>query len=68
MMDLPPAAELVTQSTLTYWAMSAYQGMFWHQWSWSHSEMLTAIGVQWAFAAAGAAAAFYLFRRNYVAG
>lgn len=68
MVDLPLAAEIVTRSTLTYWAMSGYQGMFWEQWSWTHPKMLTAIGVQWGFAAAASTLALWLFRRRYVAG
>ena len=68
MMDLPVAAEIVTRSTLTYWAMSGYQGMFWEQWSWAHPKMLIAIGVQWGFAAAASTLALWLYRRRYVPG
>jgi ABC-2 type transport system permease protein len=67
MMELPPAADVATKSTLTYWAMSAYQGMFWNHQAWYESKMLTALGVQWGFTVVAAAIALALFRRRFVA-
>jgi ABC-2 type transport system permease protein len=67
-LDLPWQAELATQWTPTYWAMSGFQGMFWEQRFFTHPKMLTAIGVQLGFAAVASAAALLLYRRNYVAG
>lgn len=68
MMDLPVAAEIITRSTLTYWAMTGYQGMFWEQWSWTHPKMLLALGIQWGFAVAAATLALWFYRRRYVSG
>ncbi len=68
MLDLPLGAEIATRSTITYWAVSGYQGMFWDQLPWYQPKMLTAIGVQWASAAVMAALALVIYRRRYVAG
>jgi len=68
MMSLPQAVEIATRCTLTYWAMSGYQGMFWEQWSWTHPQILTALGIQWGFAAVATLLAMYFYRRRYVAG
>ncbi|MEX0586370.1 MAG: ABC transporter permease [Pirellulales bacterium] len=68
MMELPPAADLATKSTLTYWAMSAYQGMFWSRQAWYEPKMLSALGVQWGFTVVASLAALVLFRRRFVAG
>jgi ABC-2 type transport system permease protein len=68
MVELPRAAEIVTQCTLTYWAMSGFQGMFWHQHAWTHPQLLQAIGVQWGFAVGAAGLALWFFRRRYTAG
>jgi ABC-2 type transport system permease protein len=62
--DLPLAAEIVTRSTLTYWAMTGFQGMYWHHWTLANPQMLTAVGVQWGIAIAGALLARHLFRRR----
>ena len=67
-MDLPPVAEFVTHCMLTNWAMAGFQGMFWDQLSWTHSKMLTAIGIQWAFAVITSIVALIVFRRRYLAG
>ncbi|MBN2473224.1 MAG: ABC transporter permease [Pirellulales bacterium] len=68
MMRLPWAIDAVTHCTLTYWAMSGYQNMFWDQLSWTQPKMLTAIGVQWGFVAAAVLAAQWLYGRRYVVG
>jgi ABC-type transport system involved in multi-copper enzyme maturation permease subunit len=64
-MNLPANIELLTRFMVTNWAMAGFQGMFWDQLSWTHPRMLTAIGIQWAFALAISAAAFWLYRRQY---
>jgi ABC-type multidrug transport system permease subunit len=66
MVDLPWYAEVVTKATLTWWAMSGFQGMFWHQQSLSHPGMLAAIGVQVAFTAVAMWLSLRLFRRRFV--
>jgi ABC-2 type transport system permease protein len=64
-MNLPPTAEIVTRCMLTNWAMAGFQGMFWDQLSWTHPKMLTALGVQWAFAIPISTAALVTYRRRY---
>jgi ABC-type Na+ efflux pump permease subunit len=68
LMDLPPAAEIATRFTLTYWAMAGFQGMFWDQLPWTHPKMLSAVGIQWAFAVLASVASLALYRRRYLAG
>jgi len=65
MMNLPPTAEIVTRCMLTNWAMAGFQGMFWDQLPWTHPKMLTALGVQWAFAIPVTTAALVAYRRRY---
>jgi ABC-type transport system involved in multi-copper enzyme maturation permease subunit len=64
-MNLPASVELLTRFMVTNWAMAGFQGMFWDQLSWTHPRMLTAIGIQWAFAMPLSAAAFLFYRRQY---
>jgi hypothetical protein len=64
-MNLPAGVELITRFTVTNWAMAGFQGLFWDQLPWTHSKMLTAIGIQWAFAVTVSALAFALYRRRY---
>ena len=66
--NLPWAVDLATKATPTYWAMSTYQGYFWRGQSWTAGPMLSAMGVQLAFAAVMAALSFWAFRRNYLRG
>lgn len=66
--QLPWYGEMITRSTLTWWAMTGFQGMFWQQLSWTHPTMLLCIGVQWGFALVGGALALRLFRRRYLSG
>ena len=66
--DLPWYGDVVTHATLTHWAMVGFQGMFWHQKSILDPAVLKAVGVQWAFVAVAAAAAWQLWRRRFVAG
>lgn len=65
---LPWYGEVITRSTLTWWAMTGFQGMFWQQLPWTHPTMLLGIGVQWGFALLGGALALRLFRRRYLSG
>lgn len=66
--DLPVWAEVVTHATLTHWAMSGFQGMFWRQQAFTEPVMLRAIAVQWAFVVVATFAAWKLWQRRYVAG
>lgn len=66
--ELPWWGEIITKGTITHWAMSGFQGMFWHQKSFTDPVLLRAIVVQWAFAVTAAAAAARLWRRRFVAG
>jgi ABC-type Na+ efflux pump permease subunit len=63
-MNLPAGVELLTRFMVTNWAMAGFQGMFWDQLPWNHSRMLTAIGIQWAFAVTVSATAFWFYLRR----
>ena len=52
--------------TLTHWAVSAYQGLFWYGKSWTDSSILTSIGVLLGFTVVAAFLARRLFERRYV--
>jgi ABC-type multidrug transport system permease subunit len=67
-MDLPPAAEVVTRCMPTNWAMAGFQGLFWDQLAWTHPRMLTAVGVQWAFAVAATMTALAVYRHRFLVG
>jgi len=67
-MDLPPAAEVLTHCMLTHWAMAGFQGLFWDQLAWTHPRMLTAVGIQWAFAVAATMIALAVYRRRFLSG
>ncbi|MBI4879271.1 MAG: ABC transporter ATP-binding protein/permease [Planctomycetes bacterium] len=66
MFDLPLASEIVAKCTLTWWAMSAFQGMFWHGKPWTDPTMLGQLGVLLAFGAVASCCAQVAFRRRYV--
>ncbi len=66
MLDLPPAAKVVMQCTLTHWAVSAYQGLFWYGRSLGHPEMLRCLEVLLGFAVVASCLARWLFTRRYV--
>lgn len=66
MVDLPFAAQIVTRSTLTHWAMTSYQGMLWHAKPWTDPSMLTSLGVLVAFGAVALTIAHLLFVKRYV--
>ena len=67
-MNLSLAGEIITRSTLTYWAMTAYQGLFWNQLPWYDPKMLKCLVVLWAFTAGASVVSLWLFRRRYMAG
>ncbi|MFH0944724.1 MAG: ABC transporter permease [Planctomycetota bacterium] len=66
MFDLPTAGEIATRCTLTFWAMSGFQGMLWYGKPWSDPAMLTDISVLLGFGVVASLAAVALFRRRYV--
>ncbi len=66
--SIPWGAKIVTHSTLTHWAMSTYQGMLWHGFTWSHPKMLVSLGVLWGFTILGSGVAVSFYRKRYVAG
>ncbi|HEX5051219.1 MAG TPA: ABC transporter permease [Planctomycetota bacterium] len=66
--DLPWYAEVVTKATLTHWAMTGFQGMFWHQKAFTDPVLLRAIAVQWGFVIVAALAAWRLWLRRFVGG
>lgn len=66
--DLPVYAEAVTRSTLTWWAMSAYQQMLWNQASWTAPPVLQSLGVLWGFALVASFLAWRLYRSGTRAG
>jgi ABC-2 type transport system permease protein len=66
MAQLPWYGELVTRSTLTFWAMEGFQGMFWHQKSFLDPVMLRAMAVQWGFVVIAAGLSWRLWRRRFL--
>jgi len=66
MAELPWYGDLITRSTLTYWAMEGFQGMFWHQKSLTDPVMLRAIAVQWGFVLVASLLAVRLWRRRFL--
>lgn len=68
MLDLPTPLELISKSTVTYWAMSGFQTMLWNGGGLFHSKVLWAIAVQAIYLLTMAIASQYFFRRNYLGG
>lgn len=68
MMNLPPLLDTVCKSTMTYWAMTGFQGMLWSQLPWYASKTLTALGWQWAWTIGLTLLSIYFFRRNFCRG
>jgi ABC-2 type transport system permease protein len=66
MLDLAPPIRFVMGCTLTHWAVSAYQGMFWYGKSFTDPSMLASIGVLWGFAIVATVIARGLFQKRYV--
>ncbi len=65
--ELPLWASVITHSTLTHWAMTGYQGMFWSQKHFTDPLLLRTIAVQWGFVVVGAFAAWRIWRARYLA-
>lgn len=68
MMNLPALLDTVCKSTMTYWAMSGFQGMLWNQLPWYSSKTLLALGWQLGWALLLTVLATVFFRRNYCRG
>ncbi len=66
MLDLATPVRVVMGCTLTHWAVSAYQGLFWYGKSWSDGGMLASIGVMIGFALVASLLSRRLFERRYV--
>lgn len=66
MAQLPWYGEVVTRSTLTYWAMEGFQGMFWHQKSLTDPVMLRAMAVQWGFVLVAGFLSVRLWRKRFL--
>jgi ABC-2 type transport system permease protein len=66
--ELPWWADVVTHATITHWAMTGFQGMFWSQKAFTDPVLLRAIGVQWAFAVVASALAWRLWSRRFAGG
>jgi len=64
--DVPLPLRVAMRCTLTHWAVSSYQAMFWNGVSWTAPEMLLNIAVLWGFAIAASIVARRLFFRRYV--
>ena len=66
MIDLPLFGAVAARCTLTWWAMSGFQGMLWYGRSWTDPGMLRDIGVLLAFGIAASLLARVAFRKRYV--
>lgn len=66
MFSLPTAGEIACRCTLTWWAMSAFQGMLWHGKTMADSGMLRDVGVLLAFGVVATAVSSWAFRRRFV--
>jgi len=66
MFDLPTAGAIAARCTLTWWAMSGFQGMLWYGKTWTDPGVLRDVGVLLAFGAAASLIAVRLFRRRFV--
>ena len=63
--ELPWWADVVTHATLTHWAMTGFQGMYWHQKGFADPTMLRAIAVQWGFAVLAGWVAWRVWQRRF---
>ena len=66
MFELPTAGAIVTRCTLTWWAMSGFQGLLWYGKSWTDPGLLRDVGVLLGFGVLASLVALRLFRRRYV--
>lgn len=64
--DLPWYGEVITRSTLTYWAMEGFQNLLWHQRSLADPVMLRAVGVQWGFVAVAGLLSWRMWNRRFL--
>jgi len=58
--------DVITHATITWWAMSGFQDLFWRGASWTDPSVLTAVGVLLGFTAAALLVARTLYRRRFV--
>ncbi len=65
---LPPAVELASKCTLTYWAVGGIESHLWNSQGLDHPVIQTAILVQLAFAVAASLLARSLFHRRFLSG
>jgi ABC-type Na+ efflux pump permease subunit len=68
LMNLPVVLEAICKSTMTYWAMTGFQGMLWNQLAWYEPKMLVALGWQWGWLLALSTLSIAFFKRNYCRG
>ncbi|RMH04701.1 MAG: ABC transporter permease [Planctomycetota bacterium] len=61
---VPTAVEVIMRLTLTHWAMTGFQNMFFHQKSWHDPATLPAVVVLWGFALAAFLAARAIYHRR----
>lgn len=66
--ELPWWADVVTHATITHWAMTGFQGMFWNQKAFTDPVLLRAVLVQWSFALAAGFAAWRVWQRRFTNG
>jgi len=66
MFALPPIGEVVCRCSLTWWAMSAFQGMLWHGKSFTDPGMLRDLGVLVAFGVVATLLAIRVFRSRFI--
>jgi hypothetical protein len=66
MLTLPTAIDILSKSTMTYWAMEGFQGLLWNNLSMSDGKILRAISIQWIWTFALLGLTVTLFRRNYI--
>ncbi len=66
MFALPAGVEVAMKSTLTHWAVSGYQGLFWNGLAWHDPAMLRKTAVLLGFTLVAGLAARALFRARYV--
>jgi ABC-2 type transport system permease protein len=66
MAELPWYGEIITRSTLTFWAMEGLQGMFWHQKPLTDPVMLRALAVQWGFVFLSGVISVRVWRRRFL--
>ena len=58
--------DIATHSTITYWAMSGFQSLFWRNASWADSSILVPVGVLLGFTIVAMIVARWLYFRRFV--